>query len=354
MKKYSLFLLTLILFSCKKDEPQPTTTSETIKWQRYKDLPAFSSAVHNILGTDSNLIISGPLKTFVVSKQNFLKQNSITFNYENGISYTFRTPLTKSYFGLFSGYDFISIHKFIENKFQLYEGSTFDYKNLKNYDLNKIPFYQTLRYFSNLNGNPIGLNNQTICLPFRGKNSDSVWVQLLDLKDPINSNYKLTPLNLSMDEVYFLNVFSAENYHLVMTYLSVFKVDNSGNLNKVLSSKDFKAGFFVSSFKFNSKLYVVTQNYLLSSSDDGATWQKEYSVNSEFSWAYYQSVGNRLFGYYNDQLYEIKFNSDGSITSTRLNYTGLEGNYITCLTLFQGKLFAGTLSGLYYIDFSKI
>jgi hypothetical protein len=105
-------------------------------------------------------------------------------------------------------------------------------------------------------------------------------------------------------------------------------------------------------FKYNNKLYAVCYYYLYESKDNGETWSLKYESGTNISKYIYQIIDDRIIVFHNDYIGELAFTDNGFIINEIQN-DGLESNEITSLIEYNDKIYATTLSGLFYRDKDK-
>lgn len=359
MKNGSIIFILLIIFSeCENKEPvQP------IYWQKDKSFKYSQSYLFNSIATDSFLFINGPRLFGAKDLNNNTNIFSQDFVLYPDINDYIKFPISKNYF-----FEYWSKDKQIvlSKSPKIYHGYNY-YFSTKSFSLYK---YDSLieSFALNLNyrvlfRNFLGINDNAVCIPVRKSNTDSALVLLINFS---NSIPYVTKIPAYPDEhiLGFYDgtneVYSSDQYFLVATYRGIIKINNNGTYKYYSLSTPTKNiyGFIYKFFKHNNKIYGVTNNNdLMSSNDEGETWLYELELNSStnpfLQFSQFYSANGRLFAYYLDKIHEIKFEKDSTI-SIPLNCSGLEGYLITSLAYFNNKLWATTLQGLLYIDISKI
>lgn len=163
----------------------------------------------------------------------------------------------------------------------------------------------------------------------------------------ITSNYYLDTLKvniLTITDEYQYDVIAlesvGENFFLT-TNSKVYRIDNSGNIENVLSTRINKI------IESSGKIYGFGRDNIYISSDKGYTWQEGYSVQYDYSLLNYSKIGDKIIGYRYGQLWELQIN-DTELIVQELDNDGLDGISITSVSSFDKKVFLSTLSGVFY------
>ncbi|MFN8254958.1 MAG: hypothetical protein U0W24_04665 [Bacteroidales bacterium] len=104
-------------------------------------------------------------------------------------------------------------------------------------------------------------------------------------------------------------------------------------------------------YNFNLKQYEWSYSI-----DKGKSWTMVSKILNQFECLDYTVINNRIIGFCNSQIWEIKPTSYG-IESIELENDGLEGKLITAISSFKGNVYVSSLSGVFYKtldDFFKI
>ena len=136
-----------------------------------------------------------------------------------------------------------------------------------------------------------------------------------------------------------------QDYFLVTLPGHTFKIYPNGTWRRVIDAG--VAQFF----RHKDVIYAPKQfNELYFSYDEGETWSIGSDFPDYFENALYAEVGDSLIVTAMDVLAVMDIEVSGTDITYRLRElenTGMEGNLITTLMSWQGKVYAGTLSGLF-------
>jgi hypothetical protein len=120
---------------------------------------------------------------------------------------------------------------------------------------------------------------------------------------------------------------------------SAYKIRPDGSFKLILSEG-------ISQFiQHNNQILAISRYEIFSSEDEGESW-KSLVKTSTIPFQFY-SVNNRLIGSNEDKIAEL-FITDTSVSSKEIINDGLTGNTITTINSFNGDIYIGTLSGVYY------
>jgi hypothetical protein len=144
------------------------------------------------------------------------------------------------------------------------------------------------------------------------------------------------------------HIAAVENYFLVEIDEGIFKIREDGSFRKVASQTIVDAFY-----KWKGVVYApVEYNKILSSTDDGETWQLSTNTPDHFTLANYYTVRDSLVGVYGSNLYTLRWN--GQQYHTRfLRNDGLERADINGLEVLRDTVYIATSNGLYARPVSK-
>jgi hypothetical protein len=134
---------------------------------------------------------------------------------------------------------------------------------------------------------------------------------------------------------------SVGDYFFLTTNSKVYRIDNNGNIENVLSTRLNKI------VESSGKIYGFGRDNIYFSSDNGLSWQMGYNVQYDYSLLNYSKIGDKIIGYRYGQLWELQIN-DTELIVQELDNDGLEGISITSVSSFDKKVYLSTLSGVYY------
>jgi len=101
-------------------------------------------------------------------------------------------------------------------------------------------------------------------------------------------------------------------------------------------------------FSYNDTLFTFTTNFWLYYSNDlGDNWEKYAHMSA---WVSFFEVSGRLCFHRHYDIHEVDFANE---VVRELDNWGLEGNEITSINEFNGRVYISTLSGLFYRDIDE-
>jgi len=159
---------------------------------------------------------------------------------------------------------------------------------------------------------------------------------IFDYVDSLNTSTFLLPYN-GTNTLYSLH--AIDEYFYVSCAGKSFRIAPDLNINTIIDD------YFFRIFKHNDVVYGVTQSAMYRSYDNGLSWQLVI-YNDVFFQMHFESIGDKLYGYRNSQIWHFDI-SDDSIMVKEIVNDGLEGNEITSMSLFKGKVYVTSLSGVF-------
>jgi len=105
-------------------------------------------------------------------------------------------------------------------------------------------------------------------------------------------------------------------------------------------------------FKYQGSLYGVGLNQLFRSDEEGLSWTPIVQVSESAYLHTFKVINNELIAFYNDQLLHLTITGNSMEQKEILN-DGLEGNKITSISLFKGKVYLTSISGVFTKEYSK-
>ncbi|SFQ58357.1 hypothetical protein [Hymenobacter arizonensis] len=139
------------------------------------------------------------------------------------------------------------------------------------------------------------------------------------------------------------NMAAIDDYFLV--YISgagIYKIKQNGTFRQVYSPATVDAFY-----KWNNTVYApVEYNQILTSTDNGETWQLSTGTPDHFTLANYYTVGDSLVGVFQSNLFSLRWNGP-RFTSRFLKNDGLERARITGIETLRDTVYVATTSGLF-------
>lgn len=157
----------------------------------------------------------------------------------------------------------------------------------------------------------------------------------------------IAPLHNSPTTFYFLQdrFFFFANENGIGT---LYTLDKQGDVIATNSVFDGELFFY------KDVLYLVHGNELRLSKDGGLSFNEHLSLNQDLSSYYFRIIKDKIFVFKPRSGIGLFEFTPGGFQIKEVVMTGLEGNLITQLTLFNEKLFVSTLTGLYYKDWQDV
>lgn len=142
---------------------------------------------------------------------------------------------------------------------------------------------------------------------------------------------------------YLRNLEAIDDYFLVnLGDGGIFKIKQDGTFRQVYGPAIADAFY-----KWNNTVYApVEHNKILTSTDNGDTWQLSSGTPDQFTLANYYTVRDSLVFTYVGNLYTLRWNGP-RFTMRRLKNDGLERTTITGLEYLKDTVYVATTSGLF-------
>ena len=107
------------------------------------------------------------------------------------------------------------------------------------------------------------------------------------------------------------------------------------------------------SFRFNEKLYGISNEYLFESNDNGNTWSKKFQISLDVGRFKYKQLGNEIFGYRYNDLIKMEIMAD-SLKFTPIDNKGIGNKQITGIEKYHNNFYITTLAGTFIKPYSKL
>lgn len=156
-------------------------------------------------------------------------------------------------------------------------------------------------------------------------------VKNIEILDFLGAGYYTTTL-FCINDIFFVN-------NPFGTYI----IDTEGNHQQVSDDPLYDTFYY-------DRFYYGIANYgRFYKSSDAVSWSQVGELSSTFSLLDYTLLDGKNIGFRNSQIWIISPN-ESEIETTELDNTGLDGNQITSIGKFNGKIYVTTYSGIYYKD----
>ena len=206
--------------------------------------------------------------------------------------------------------------------------------------------FQLVSYYS---GECMAINNNNQALiPYLSTDNDySLKLLLVNIRVKSDGIIRLDTISTKVikipdsSEYNVISIQSLNDIFYVTTSSKTYRVNTAGELQNVTNNRLY------SIVESNKVLYGFGGESIFSSIDSGLTWTKGYSIPAEYIMFKYSKVNNKIIAYRNSQLFEITLTQD-SIIARELDNDGLVGKTITSVSGFGNKVYATSLSGLYF------
>ena len=142
---------------------------------------------------------------------------------------------------------------------------------------------------------------------------------------------------------YVRNIAAIDDYFLVnLGDAGIYKIKQDGSFRRV------HGGALVDAFyKWKNIVYApVEYNEILTSSDNGDSWQRSTGTPDHFTLANYYTVRDSLIGVYRGNLYTLRWNGP-RFTTRFLKNDGLDRARITGIEYLRDTVYVATTSGLF-------
>lgn len=333
-----------VFSSCQKETD--IQIKEVDKHYSWSEVPAFYGLQRVILSTGSND------KALYLQQPNYFTRFSGRIRGRNDFSAVGRLP-SDVYVRLPIGREFFaypatdSLLVICRNDEPLnYEA----YVPLKRVDPSAIRF--TTQVFSLSKCMAINRNNYLLA-PYYTNRPDRPITFLLAAVTPgalgssrvtATSRQVVIPIPNGTSGTYVRNLAAIEDYFLVnLGDAGLYKIRQDGTFRQVYGGNTPADAFY----KWHNQVYApVEYNKLLTSADNGDTWQLSTGAPEHFTLAEYYVVRDSLVGVYQNHLYTLRW--DGPrFTSRFLKNDGLERTTITGVEYLRDTVYVATTSGLF-------
>lgn len=151
------------------------------------------------------------------------------------------------------------------------------------------------------------------------------------------------PKSLQVSGAYVRDIAAIEDYFLVnLGDLGIYKIKQDGSFRNVYSYA--LADYF---YKWKGTVYApVEYNKILTSTNDGETWQLSQGTPDHFTLAEYYTVKDSLVGNFLGNIYTLNWRGT-TFTSRFLKNDGLERADITGIEVLRDSVYVATTTGLF-------
>jgi hypothetical protein len=151
------------------------------------------------------------------------------------------------------------------------------------------------------------------------------------------------PISYLVASSYVRNIAAIDDYFLVnLVDAGIYKIKQDGTFRQVHSGALADAFY-----KWNNTVYApVEYNRILTSTDNGDSWQLSTGTPDHFTLTNYYTVGDSLVGVHFGNLFTLNWNGP-RFTSRFLKNDGLERARITGIETLRDTVYVATTSGLF-------
>ena len=167
-----------------------------------------------------------------------------------------------------------------------------------------------------------------------------------DGQDQILDTLKAVPIPIDSNLGGVLSLNTVDGNFYACLSKATIRITSDYKVDQVLSNK------LVRIFKYRGSLYGVGLNQLYRSEDDGVSWTPIIQISDDANLNTFKVIDNELIAFYNDQLLHLTI-TDNTLEQKEILTDGLEGNKITSISLFKGKIYLTTVSGVFTKDYNK-
>jgi len=193
------------------------------------------------------------------------------------------------------------------------------------------------------------INNRNQCLIGYRDNDGIIGASLLIVELAADNDFGVTNLDVVSTskitgnfELQFLISLHSIDEHFFVTGNHTFRISPDLEFETVFEDRFYKI------FKYDNKIYGATRDEIYVSTNQGLDWQKLFEFGGSgalFDVNFYEIDGH-LVATEDSQLFDFNF-TDTTLEIKEILNTGLEGNEITSVALFNDKVYISTLSGLF-------
>jgi hypothetical protein len=362
MRTFTKLLLTLVplVVACKKEVETIVVQDKVYSWAEVKQLPGSTKIVVQLVKSANSMYLQeagylGTLNPQPTAQQRYFSAYSMLWS---PLPYDLRDrlPMNANFF-LNRGQPGDSLPQVYPTAYHAPSNQLCEI-HLRQLDAHAVRYVDNLNgpYFSfgAINRNDYSLFGYLTNVP--GDNSLHLVLSKLSTSfagSPAMAKSQTisAPLNNSSTYGANISITAMDDYFLVCGINSgIFKVRQDGSIKKVFSSNSVGVTNF---YKHQGTLYGVEsdgQNGILTSTDDGETWQYHQGVPDFFGFSTFYSIGDSLIGITHqietNSLYALRWNGN-NYHVRELKNDGLGKADFTDLAQLGDTMYLSTTSGLF-------
>ena len=332
-KAFILLSFVMILLGCEKT----IEVEKVYNWTEHKDFKYANVAQLNSYANDDQLFLLNYKWFNILNEDDELMVLSTWFNLPSDK----KLPICSDFFMMYNTWGSL-MFKPTANSINAYTSLLFHLN-----DLDKdFSYFEFVSYY--LGECALINQNNQVLVPYvtRIESQSQLKVALID----ISVEYGIYDTFLDTTSVKLIEIPTVQNYVLSTTTYkknffvtagnSVFRINEKGDVIEVLDHRLYNI------VELEGTLYGVSEDYMYHSSDEGLTWIQSYKIPTIWN-IRLTKLDNKIIGYLDDKLYKFEIN-EGGLEIFELDNDGLEGKSITSLSKFNDKIYATSLSGVYY------
>jgi len=343
LKKIIFALFLLSLFQCKKDEPVEAEPENI--WKLHESFLYEDKIQVNSYASDDSLYFMGQnqFSSLFIDGQSGTEEQVIHYStYAYPTEY--KPPISSLFYPLVNAHT--GIVTFYSTPNPVFAG-TMTSVNLSQFDSSFVAF----EYPSWFTSEGALINDRNQCLVGYRDDDGTIGISLMIAEIAVDYEFGIPNLEVvstskitgNFELQWLISLHSIDEYFFV-TGDHTFRISPDLEFETVFEDRFYKI------FKYDNKIYGVTRDEIYVSTNQGLDWQKlievvfdTFATISQFS---FYDIDEHLIATRNSQLFEFDF-TDTTLEIKEILNTGLEGNEITSLALFNDKVYVSTLSGLF-------
>jgi len=347
MKKQYILALSVLFFAACHDKEETIIPADTAVWEEEKNFTLDQRAQLNSYADGDQLLLLG-LNS--LHRMTDLSGTAIRANVP-GLSNaaTYKFPIVSNAIAVAA----------TESIVFLYPTHYPNYNSRLPINLKQIdPFFEAFTFMPASEGESIKISGNNVCLiPYRAQGGQRVLrITYAIQKNTVRDNPDA--LSIVRTEIVDIPTFDAQRFLLFEEFNNRFYLSDDKNLWSIAESGEairLLQKPVAKMFKLKNELFTIAPDGFYSSTN-GTSWNRIGFVSNNMTLVNYTTLNDTLLiGYRNDQLFRIKL-EPGSKTVELAN-AGMEGHWITSVSLFKDRVYLTTLSGVFtknLSDFIKL
>ncbi|MDW3196090.1 MAG: hypothetical protein R8G66_27205 [Cytophagales bacterium] len=193
----------------------------------------------------------------------------------------------------------------------------------------------------------IAVNEENVCLiPYHYRLTDNIGgIRVLKVKVALNEFMTIAEteiITISDSGFPIRSIYAFGNDFLITDDRNVFFLDQN---NQITVAAEFPVSNL---FQINGQWFGIRGEKLYRTVD-GRAWTEAGTINPDLGLVSYDQLVGKTIGVFNSQIFLFELEGD-QLQISELNNDGLFGHEITSVDVFNGKVYAATLSGVFVKD----